>query len=469
MSSQIKEPESEFYKVAFDQNDKESNPHWLKTTFQLATIAGVAAGAVTLPYTGAGKSTALKALKTTDDAMGRYLKRNKTPQMKIVIDAVRKAPKRMANYSKQMRDQSKYVSTHLEPIDAMDQDLIKRTVDSEFKKRNVDEHVLALEQGRKQKLISRDTVEKDLINQHENARNLGMGASPFREVNGQGQLVNGGKGKESKMNTLTTNAIAGIGLGAGISTFHAIDDRVSGSHDKKDRTYRAGGSWLGQEKKAGIAEGAGRLLGGANKKLDEMGGNMQRAMKNKGAETLQNALIFNGAGLGFAKTLEATRAKARNEAEEKPAGKNGRIIIDLPSEETQHDVQKMNRNNPMSAMGGGFQQYAHEEKTASLAGAAKNFGKNLLGRSEERRLLQKNIDGGMDLYKANVGQRFGQQAGRTANEVDLLAARAKGFDTEQLHNIENEVGGSRMKAGLALGGAGLLGSKLNNKKDEPQQ
>lgn len=453
------------YDMKSQVEKKEENPHWLKTTFQVATIGGVAAGAVVLPYTGTGKATALKALKTTDDAMGRYLKRNKTPQLKIVIDAVRKAPKKMATYSKKIRQESKYVSNTIEPYEKIDQNLIRRKVEEEWLSRNNKEDVLALEQGRPRVLISRATIEEDLKNKHNNARNLGMGQSPFKESANNGAQNAQVPGKESKMNTLTTNAIAGIGLGAGITAYHAIDDRVSGNVDRKekDRTFRAGGSWLGQEKKAS-------LLGGANQKINEIGGNMHRAMKNKGAETLQNALIFNTAGLGFAKAIETTKNKARTESNEEGEGanKNGRIVIELPSQEAQSNVKKMNRNNPTNAMGGGFQQYAGTEKRASLADAAKKFGGNLLGRSDERRLLQKQVDGGIDLYKSNVGQRFGNHVQRGPEEVNQLAARAKSWDEESLRGIENEVGGARLKAGLGLAGAGILGSKAKESYKERQ-
>lgn len=467
MSNQINEKEendSPFLKVAYDKNNEKENEHWAKKTFQIATIAGVAAGAAALPFTGTVKSTALKTFKTTDEAMARYVKRGRSPQLRLVIDAVRKTPKRMAAYSKQIREQSKYNSTALLPIEKMDSDMIDRTVKERWLEDNKNELVYAARDGRKPGTISEESIRQRLINEHENARTLGMGTSPFREAPKEGQNTQQ-KGKDSKMNTLTTNALAGVGLGAGITAFHAVDDRVSGGpHKKKDQTYRAGGSWLGgQEKKAS-------LFSNSNKRIDEIGGNMQRAMKNKGAETLQNALIFNGAGLGFAKAIETSRAKARSEAEEKPAGGgSGRIIIDLPSEETRNDVKHMNRNNPMSAAGGGFQQYASTEKTASLAEAGRRFGKNLLGRGEERRALQKNIDGGMDLYKANAPERFGTGLSHTPEGLQAQAAKAKAWDEDNLRQIENEVGGARLKAGLGLAGAGILGSKAKDMYNDRNQ
>lgn len=458
------EQESEFHKIAFDKEENGDNEHWLKTTFQLATIGGIAAGAAALPYTGTAKSTALKALKTSDDALARYMKRNKTPQMKIVIDAVRKTPKKMAAYSKQMRNQSQYVSNALEPIDKIDSNLVKRKVESEFIARNNSEKIYAEEQGRKPNFITRDTIKKDLFAQHENARLLGMGSSPFREnaVGGQ-QVVN--NGRDTKMNTLTTNAIAGIGLGAGITAYHAIDDRVTGGgHDKKDKTFRAGGSWLGQEKKAGAGDMAKSLLAKASGRVNQVGGDMHRAMGSKGAEALQSALIFNAAGLGFAKALETSRTKARTEAEKKEKPANGRIIIDLPSQQTQDEIHNMNQSNPMGAPGGGFQQYAGEEKTASLGAAAQRFGKNLLGRGEETQALKHNISGGMDLYKAKL---LGQ--GLEGDQLNAAAAKALSSDQLALHQLQNEVGGSRLKAGAGLLGAGLLGSTLKNHMDKDEQ
>lgn len=467
MSNQIvekEENESPFLKVAYDKNNEKENEHWAKKTLQIATVGGVAAGAAALPFMGTVKSTALKTFKTTDEAMARYIKRGKSPQLRLVIDAVRKTPKKMATYSKQIKNQSKYNSNALLPVDQMDSDMIDRAVKERWLEDNKNELVYAARDQRTPMTISEESVRKRLINEHENARTLGMGVSPFRDTTPQAQNAQG-KGSESKMNTLTTNALAGVGLGAGITAFHAIDDKVSGGpHKKKDQTYRAGGSWLGgQEKKAS-------LFSNANKRIDEIGGNMQRAMKNKGAETLQNALIFNGAGLGFAKAIETSRAKARSEAEDKPAGGgNGRIIIDLPSEEANNDVKKMNRNNPMSAAGGGFQQYAHEEKTASLADAGRRFGKNLLGRGEERRVLQKNIDGGMDLYKANAPERFGTGLSHTPEGLQAQAAKAKAWDEDSLRQIENEVGGARLKAGLGLAGAGLIGSKAKDVYEDRKQ
>lgn len=255
--------------------------------------------------------------------------------------------------------------------------------------------------------------------------------------------------KKEVANNAVGSAIGGVGFGAGLTAFHAINDASSGENKKRDKSFSIAGSY--HKKEAREVDEEMRKESGTREIYDSVA-----EFGKKIPSATATGIGFTGVSLGAASLLNK---KKKEEEGAKGEGGN-RIIIELGED------NPADRSNSGHTTPGGYGLLPRTEfgKTAS----ANRFLSNLGGRGKETKHLKErmndhdynasaadslrgqNVDG---LAKERYGHIF---EGDKAKEklFDEQAKKLRANDQSQYEGIRNEVADARVKA---MGGLGIIG------------
>lgn len=466
-------------------NRYERDGEWKSTALELGVLGGIGMGVgATLLRGNASKAAegGGKAVKRVAQNVDRYLERSvfkRNPLGKFVYKALKKVPGQSSKLKRELGDPD--LAFKFDPV------AIKRQVDREREQAVLHELAQAHVQGR----VPRPTEELFDTTLAKKRREAEAGAawrdgkpSPYladARVPSAEPVNANEKKKGSLFDEGVGAAVAGLGFGAGLTAFHALDRKLSGEDPMKERSYEAAGSLIGGENMDKRAGSAGDMYKG----VGEFGKKIPNAVAN--------GIGFTGVTLGTASLLEKVRADARKKA----GGEQPQVVvIEAPAEEkpgkrkkndTLQAVHVLSQAHPANYM---MTQQANDmsgqEKLAAnpfpglvQKAKANPFVQDLAGHGAERKRLLERVNG--NGYEREVLETAGDDAIDAASApfrrihgddkarekgVAGLAESLKRQDQEAHDALYDRMARARLlTGGAALGGAGTLGYALRNQED----
>lgn len=465
----------------------EQDKEWKSTALELGVIGGIGLGVGASLMRGNASATldgGGKAVKRISKNVDRYLEKTvfkKNPLGRFVYKTVKKVPGQSSRLKKELEVSADPLTYDLTAIN----NRVKADREQAVLKELADAHI----QGRDVRPYT------DLFNRKESEqRYLAQGGEAWR--NGQDSPLLKGSGpkpkqgydkkpdKEGKGNLMDEAigaAVTGLGFGAGLTAFHALDKRLLGEDKKKERSFGAAGSLMGGDqmnKQAGTATDVYQGVGTFGKKIPN---------------AVANGIGFTGVTLGTASLLEKVRADAR-----KKAGNDQPQVVVIEQEtdgkkrkknDTLQSVHVLSASHPGNFM---MTQQASEslnliEKLAAnplpglLEKAKKNpFVQDLAGHGAERRRLTGRLQN--TNYEVEALGRFTDQEldeaakpylrvhePAKAREKGLadLANNLKAGDQEHHDRLYEQMAKARLTVGGgAVGGLGLASLANQSRKEE---
>lgn len=472
-----------------DKRRFEQDKEWKSTALELGVIGGIGVGVGASLMRGHA-SSALdgggKAVKRISKNVDRYLDRavfKKNPLGRFVYKTLKKVPGQSSRLKEELEVSANPLDFDLKAINAR----VKADREQVVLKELADAHIQGREPKPYQDLFNKKVSEADYFAQGGEAWRNGQ-QSPLLKGNGgqKGQTKPGGKPKDDRKGNLMDEgigaAVTGLGFGAGLTAFHALDKRLLGEDKKKDRSFGAAGSLMGgddMDKKAGTASDVYQGVGSFGKKIPN---------------AVANGIGFTGVTLGTASLLEKVRADARKKAgndqpqvlviEQETDGKKKRKKND-----TLQSVHVLSASHPGNFMmtqqaseGHGLLEKVAANPVSGLIGKMKAnpFVQDLAGHGAERQRLTGRLKD--HNYEVEALSHFGDQeleaAARPylrvhdtskANEKGLtdLANQLKSKDQERHDQLYEQMAKARLTTGGAMaGGFGLAGLATRKDKEE---
>ena len=472
-----------------DKRRFEQDKEWKSTALELGVIGGIGVGVGATLMRGHA-SGALdgggKAVKRISKNVDRYLDRavfKKNPLGRFVYKTLKKVPGQSSRLKKELEVTANPLDFDLNAINAR----VKADREQAVLKELADAHIQGREARPYKDLFNKKVSEADYFAQGGEAWRNGKD-SPLLKGNGgqQGQPKRGDKPKADRKGNLMDEgigaAVTGLGFGAGLTAFHALDKRLLGEDKKKDRSYEAAGSLMGgndMDKRAGTASDVYQGVGSFGKKIPN---------------AVANGIGFTGVTLGTASLLEKVRADARKKAgndqpqvlviEQESDGKKKRKKND-----TLQSVHVLSASHPGNFMmtqhaseGGGLLEKVAANPVQGLLGKVKAnpFVQDLAGHGAERKRLTDRLKD--HNYEVEALSQFGDQELEAAAQPYLrvheapkakekglidLANQLKAKDQEQHDKLYEQMAKARLTTGgAAVGGFGLASLATRNDKEE---
>lgn len=453
----------------------ENPKEWSNTAIELGVIGAIGAGigASILKGSASGVSAgSKKTVKHVGKNVDRYLEKNvfkRNPMGRFIYRSMKKVP---ANSSRIKRDGDRAIADLQFDMGRINYDTgqerkrlaLSELADAMINKREprgIDEifdsstHRLKLKAEAGDKW--RSGQKSDYLMSEKNNTATSLGKTPPQ------------KEKKSLFSEGVGAAVTGIGFGAGLTAFHALDKKLLGDDKKKNRSYEAAGSYINKN-----ASGAAD----AYRKVESFSERIPQA--------IANGIGYTGVTLGTASLLEKIRADARKKAGTDTASPQVVIVNEgTPSKkqtnQTLKTIHSLSNSNPQQDII--TKQAGSDQWLQSASSKLKTFGKNLLGHGDERRALMKRIN--------QDGFSYDNEAIRstTKKELDHLSeVYGKAFNEEKSREMalgevsrnlknndqakHNELYDSMAKARLqTLGGVGLVGgiASIARPKQEGQR
>lgn len=285
--------------------------------------------------------------------------------------------------------------------------------------------------------------------------------------------------KQDEKRSLASEAVGasvtGLAFGGGLTAFHALDKKLLGEDEKKQKSFDAAGSYLGGDR--------------MNKKASTGASEMYRKLSAVGDKVplaVANGIGFTGVTIGTAKLLEQVRAEARKEV----GAENPQPAVVIVENNGRKKNKTMNQAHLLSASHPGnymlSQNAGHVddsiEKTAlaNIPQKLKQFASDFAGHGTERRRLLDRIEGKSMSYEneaarlatpgdiSDIAEHYRKFNPEKANEMALadIARDMKIKDQQQHDALYHQMASARLTGlGAAAGTAGLASLAIPNKED----
>lgn len=467
------------------ENDKE----WGSTALELGVIGGIGMGVGATLLRGNASSAMNgggRAVKRIAGNVDRYLERSvfkRNPLGRFVYKTVKKVPGQSTKLQKELANEIEPLMLNRAAIDAQ----VKRDRQEAVLKELADAHVQGRSPQPAQDIFNRRSTTKQYEAQAGEAWRNGS-QSPYvhssakQSTKKETRSTSGGK--KNLMDEGVGAAVAGLGFGAGLTAFHALDKRLIGEDKQKDRSYEAAGSFIGgneMDKRAGTASDIYNGVGEFGKKIPN---------------AVANGIGFTGVTLGTASLLEKVRADAR-----KKAGNDQPQVVVIEQDtggkkrkknDTLQSVHVLSQSHPgnfmmtqqASVFGHGVEKVAANPFPGLLDKVKENaqpFISDLKGHAPERqhllgRLKNHNYETqalgeftDMDIQKASEPfERVFEHGKAREKGLGELANQLKASDQRAHDDLYERMAKARLATGgVIAGGAGLIG--LANKDKEAQR
>lgn len=289
------------------ENDKE----WSSTALELGVIGGIGVGVGATLLRGNASSAVNgggRAVKNITKNVDRYLEKSvfkRNPLGRFVYKTIKKVPGQSSRLRKELELAEDPLLLNHGAIHGQ----VKQDRQAAVLKELADAHVQGRDPMPAQDIFNKKQTTKQYEAQAGESWRNGQNSPFLKSQNGSGKGKDGtyndkpgGQKKNNLMDEGIGAAVAGLGFGAGLTAFHALDKRLVGEDKKKDKSYEAAGSLIGggdMDKRAGSASEVYKGIG-------EFGGKVPNAVAN--------GIGFTGVTLGTASLLEKVRADARKKA-----------------------------------------------------------------------------------------------------------------------------------------------------------
>lgn len=313
----------------------ERDGEWKSTALELGVLSGIGMGVGAMLLRGNASKAAEgggKAVKRVAQNVDRYLERSvfkRNPLGKFVYKSLKKVPSQSSKLKRELADPD--LAFDFDPV------AIKRQVAKERQEAVLREMAQAHIEGRDPRPAEQlfdTTLAKKRRESEAGAAWRDGKPSPYLAGGkpGDGAKPEVKNGRKGLFDEGVGAAVAGLGFGAGLTAFHALDRKLSGEDPKKERSYEAAGSLIGGEsmdKRAGSAGDVYKGVGEFGKKIPN---------------AVANGIGFTGVTLGTASLLEKVRADARKKA----GGDQPQVVvIEAPAEENKG---KRKKNDTLQAV-----------------------------------------------------------------------------------------------------------------------
>lgn len=468
-------------------NRYERDGEWKSTALELGVLGGIGMGVGATLLRGNASAAAQgggKAVKRVAQNVDRYLERSvfkRNPLGRFVYKSLKKVPGQSSKLKRSLGDAGMDVGTGQI---AIERSVIERRVAKERQEAVMRELAQAHMEGRDAR-PAEELFDTTLARKRREAE---AGAawrdgktSPY--LAGEAPRADATPSNDKKKSLFDEGvgaAVAGLGFGAGLTAFHALDRRLSGQDPKKERSYEAAGSLIGGEdmqKRAGSAGDVYKGVGEFGKKIPN---------------AVANGIGFTGVTLGTASLLEKVRADARKKA----GGDQPQVVvIEAPAEEKKGKRQKndtlqavhmMAQSHPANYMM--TQQASDTSGVEKLAAnpfpglvqkmRANPFVQDLAGHGAERKRLLDRVNG--NGYEREVLESAGDDAIEAASApfrrihgddkarekgVSGLADALKREDQAAHDALYDRMAKARLlTGGTGLAGAGAIGLMARDKE-----